>query len=131
MASLDTSVVVRLIVGDDPKQAKAAEQFVASEACTIVPSVLMETEWVLRAGYGLDAITIASSIAALLELQNINASEPAVTQRVLEAHTQGFDFADALHAIQSNEGDAFATFDKKLVRTATKRGLLATVLINL
>jgi predicted nucleic-acid-binding protein len=130
MASLDTSVVVRLIVGDDPKQAKAAEKFVASEACTIAPSVLMETEWVLRAGYGLDAMTIASSFTALLELQNLNASEPAIIQRVLDAYTQGFDFADALHAIQCNEGELFATFDKKLVRTATKRGLLAAVLIK-
>jgi predicted nucleic-acid-binding protein len=85
MASLDTNVVVRLIVGDDPEQAKAAEKFIASESCSIVPSVLMETEWVLRAGYGLDAITIAASLVALLELEHISAAEPAITQRVLDA----------------------------------------------
>ena len=34
MAALDTNVVVRLIVGDDAKQARAAEKLVASEPCT-------------------------------------------------------------------------------------------------
>jgi predicted nucleic-acid-binding protein len=130
MASLDTNVVVRLIVGDDPEQAKAAEKFVASESCSIVPSVLMETEWVLRAGYGLDAITIAASLVALLELEHISAAEPAITQRVLDAYSQGLDFADALHAVQCNENESFVTFDKKLVRKASKLGLLSVVMLK-
>ncbi len=49
MAALDTSVVLRLIVGDDAKQAHAAERQVAAETCTVAPSVLMECEWLLRA----------------------------------------------------------------------------------
>lgn len=56
MAALDTNVVVRLIVGDDTRQARLAEKLVASEPCTIAPSVLMEcsgccvaaTSWVPR-----------------------------------------------------------------------------------
>ena len=57
MAALDTNIVIRLIVGDDPKQARAAEKLVASEPCTVAPSVLMECEWVLRGSYRLDALS--------------------------------------------------------------------------
>lgn len=130
MASLDTNVVVRLIVGDDPKQAQSAEKLIASEPCSIVLSVLMETEWVLRAGYGLDTITIAESLVALLELENINAAEPALTQRVLDAYSHGLDFADALHAVQCDENESFVTFDKKLARKASKLGLLTVVMLK-
>ena len=51
MAALDTKVVVRLMVGDDAAQARAAEKLVAAEPCTVAPSVLMECEWVLRGPY--------------------------------------------------------------------------------
>ena len=44
MAALDTNVVVRLVICDDAKQARAAEKLVASSVCTIAPSVLMECD---------------------------------------------------------------------------------------
>ena len=68
MAALETDVVVRLIIGDDPKQARAAEKLISSQARTIAPSVLMECEWVLRAGCRLDANLIAASIRDPLNL---------------------------------------------------------------
>ena len=67
MTSLDTNVVVRLIVGDDLPQVRLAERLVASRLCHVVTSVLMESEWVLRASYGLDARTIAASFRDLLD----------------------------------------------------------------
>ena len=76
MAALDTNVVVRLIIGDDAAQARVAEALVASEPCTVAPSVLMECVWVLRASYRLDAPLIASCLRDLLALQNIDAIPP-------------------------------------------------------
>ena len=52
MAALDTNIVVRLIIGDDANQVRTAEKLVASESCTVAATVLMECEWVLRAGIG-------------------------------------------------------------------------------
>ena len=100
MAALDTNVVVRLIVGDDTRQARLAEKLVASEPCTIAPSVLMECEWVLRGSYKLGADVIAASFRDLLALQNVDALEPVLTQRALQGYEMGLDFADALHAAQ-------------------------------
>lgn len=129
MAALDTNVVVRLIVGDHAAQARAAEKLVASEPCTIAPSVLMECEWVLRACYALDAQVIAASFRDLLVLENIDALDPVLTQQALDGYQAGLDFADALHAAQRREGATFATFDKSLVRRASKAGLRGVVLL--
>jgi predicted nucleic acid-binding protein len=130
MAALDTNVVVRLLVGDDAKQARAAEKLVASEACTVAPSVLMECEWVLRAVYRLDPALIAASFRDLLVLRHIEALDPVLTQQALRGYEAGLDFADALHAAQRRDGERFATFDRSLARRAPKAGVLAVVLLQ-
>ena len=131
MAALDTNIVVRLIIGDDPRQASAAEALVASEPCTIAPSVLMECEWVLRAGYRLDAKMIAASMRDLLTLHNIESSEPVLAQQVLKAYEAGLDFADALHAAQRLEGQTFATFDKQFARRAPRADVPGIKLVKI
>lgn len=130
MAALDTNVVVRLIVADDVRQARAAETLVATEPCTVAPSVLLECEWVLRASYGLKPALIASCLRDLLALQNIDAFDPVLTQQALQGYEAGLDFADALHAAQRGDGERFATFDKKLARCAPKAGVLAVSLLK-
>lgn len=130
MAALDTNVVLRLIVGDDIKQARAAEQQVVGETCTVAPSVLMECEWVLRGSYRLDAAIIAASFRDLLALQNIDALEPVLTQQALQGYEAGLDFADALHAAQRRDGERFVTFDHQLARRAPKAGVLAVSLLK-
>jgi predicted nucleic-acid-binding protein len=107
-----------------------AEKLVASEPCTIAPSVLMECEWVLRGSYKLGADVIAASFRDLLALQNIDALEPVLTQRALQGYEMGLDFADALHAAQRREGERFATFDKQLAQRASKAGVLAVTLLK-
>ena len=130
MAALDTNIVVRLIIGDDAKQARAAEKLVAVSACTIAPTVLMECEWVLRAGYQLNAKLIAASMRDLLSLQNIEATEPVIAQQTLQGYEAGLDFADALHAAQRPDGETFATFDKKFVQRAPKAGVRGVMLVK-
>mgnify|MGYP003391165631 CR=1 FL=1 len=130
MAALDTNVLVRLIVGDERKQANAAEKLVAAEPCTVSTSVLMECEWVLRASYRLDAALIAASFRDLLALENIEALDPVLTQQALQAYEAGLDFADALHAAQRRDGERFVTFDRLLARRAPKAGVLSVWLLK-
>lgn len=130
MAALDTNVVIRLLVGDDAAQARAAERLVAAEPCTLSTSVLMECEWVLRSGYKFEPARIATSLRALLALHHIDALDPVLTQQALQGYEAGLDFADALHAAQRHDGDRFLTFDRQLVRRAPKAGVLAVALIG-
>jgi len=130
MAALDTNVVVRLIVGDDAKQARAAERQVASEGCTVAPSVLLECEWVLHADYRLDSALIAASLRDLLALPHIDALDPVLTQQALRGYEAGLDFADALHVAQRRDGERFVTFDRQFARRAAKAGVLAIALLK-
>jgi predicted nucleic acid-binding protein len=123
MAALDTNVVIRLLVGDDVRQARAAEQLVSAEPCTVAMSVLMECEWVLRACYALQADAIEASFRDFLNLENISAIDPVLGQRVLDAYAGGLDFADALHAAQCSDGQRLMTFDKSFAKNARKAGL--------
>ena len=52
MRAVDTNVLVRLIVRDDPAQVDRAEAFVARGAWVSL-LVLAETIWVLKSVYGL------------------------------------------------------------------------------
>jgi predicted nucleic acid-binding protein len=130
MAALDTNVVLRLIVGDDAKQARGAGKLVAAQACAIAPSVLLECEWVLRAAYRLDPALIASSFRDRLALPHIDALDPVLTQQALRGFEAGLDFAAALHAAQRRDGQRFVTFDWLLARRAPKAGVLAVELLR-
>ena len=52
MTAVDTNVVVRLLTGDDPKQAAAARALFRSRQIWVAKTVLLETGWVLRSLYG-------------------------------------------------------------------------------
>jgi len=51
MIAFDTNLLVRLLVDDTPAQADVAEALLATHTVFISRTVLLETEWVLRAGY--------------------------------------------------------------------------------
>lgn len=125
MAALETKVLLRLIVGDDPKQEHAAQKLVASEPCAVAPSVLLECERVLRGSCKVDVALIAASFRDLLTLQNTDALDPVLTQQALQAYEAGLDFADAWHAAQRRDGERFVTSERQLARRAPKAAVLA------
>jgi len=51
MIAVDTNVVVRFLVRDDPKQAARAAELIRDNQIWISKTVLLETEWVLRSLY--------------------------------------------------------------------------------
>ena len=65
MRAVDTTVLVRLVTHDDPKQVAAAEAFVAGGAW--VPHVVLaETLWVLGSVYELGHSRLATAVASAL-----------------------------------------------------------------
>lgn len=53
MIALDTNVVVRLLVDDHPQQTRRARRLLEARPVIILPTVLLESEWVLRGATGL------------------------------------------------------------------------------
>ncbi len=122
MIAIDTNIVVRAIADDDAQQVVRVEKLLARSDIFVSTTVLLETEWVLRAVYKLSRSTIADSIEKFCGLETVVLQEPVQTQRALDAFRAGADFADALHLLgcESAAVAEFATFDagmRKSLRT--------------
>jgi predicted nucleic-acid-binding protein len=123
--AVDTNVLVRFLTADDPKQARAARRVIEAGDVFIGTTVILETEWVLRAGYGFAPAVIAAGLRGLGGLAGVSIEEPAEIAQALEWMIAGMDFADALHLARSNHCSAFVTFDKKLATRCKGKSTIA------
>ncbi len=82
MRAIDTNVLVRLITGDDARQAAAAVDFVHSGAW-VSHLVLAETSWVLTSVYDLGPEQVASAVEMLLDHQDLTVQDADVVARAL------------------------------------------------
>lgn len=123
MQAVDTNVVVRLVVGDDPDQSARAKALFRHERIWIGLTVILETEWVLRSSYGFSPPPIGAAFAGLAGLKNVSIENPAVFMRALGLYQSGMDFADALHVSSAQATDGFRSFDKSLVKQSGRLNL--------
>jgi predicted nucleic-acid-binding protein len=77
MRAVDTDAVVRLLVRDDARQARAAEEFTTSGAW-VSHLVLAETAWVLDARYERSAEQIATAVEMLLNHKELTLQDADV-----------------------------------------------------
>lgn len=128
--TVDTNVLVRGVVRDDPRQARAAEK-VLKEASLIAISLpcLCEFAWVLRRVYSFDNTVIATAIRALLDTGNVVVNRPAA-EAGLGMLDAGGDFADGVMAYEGTwlGGETFVSFDKKAVALLSRHGEKARLL---
>ena len=128
--TVDTNVLIRAVVRDDPAQADIAAR-VLTDAGVIAVALpcLCEFVWVLLRVYGLQPADAAAAIRALLATANVQMNRPAVEAglAVLEA---GGDFADGVIAYEGCwlGGETFVSFDKKAVALLKAQGQAATLL---
>jgi len=126
MVVIDTNVLVRLLVNDDAGQARRARALFEREQVFISPTVLLESEWVLRSAYGLASARIIGLLRAVLGLPGVTTDRPQALAEALDACDKGLDFADALHMLLSahaGPGDrprVFYSFDIRLRQRAAR-----------
>ena len=121
MIALDTNVVVRLLVNDDAAQARRARALLAAGHEVRIPvTVLLETEWVLRAAYGYPAPQVMTFLRGLLGLPGVSTDNAPAVAAAITACELGLDFADALHLALSGDAERFYTFDANLRRRALR-----------
>ncbi|MBN9405697.1 MAG: type II toxin-antitoxin system VapC family toxin [Burkholderiales bacterium] len=128
--ALDTNVLVRCIVADDPRQTPLAAHLLDHPSgAFIARSVLLETEWVLRAAYRLSRAAIHRSLMAVCGLPQVRLEQPEQLAQALGDFAAGMDFADALHLATAEAASAeFHTFDPRCARAAAKRGRRARLI---
>ncbi len=122
--AIDTNIVVRFLTADDARQAKAARGVIEAGDLFVATTVVLEAEWVLRAGYGFSPAQIAMGLRGLGGLAGVAFEEPTQIAQALDWMGKGMDFADALHLTRSSHCRAFVSFDRKLAKRAMA---LATV----
>ncbi|NJR78016.1 type II toxin-antitoxin system VapC family toxin [Sphingomonas corticis] len=116
MRAVDTNVLARLILQDDPHQAAAARA-VIEQPVWIPASVWLELGWVLSRRMGLERGTVAAALSGLLMTETVHVSDRNGLAWAIERYRAGADWADAVHLVASRGvADAFVTFDRGVTR---------------
>lgn len=120
MIAVDTNVLVRILVDDDPKQSAAARQWFSAnerEGILVDHIVLVELVWVLRARYRQPREAIAKALELLLATGGIIVPEEQLVRGALAGYRNGRgDFADHLikHRANARGASPVGTFDEEL-----------------
>ena len=123
MIALDTNVLVRYLVRDDPAQAEAARKLVASltrdSPGFIGREVVVELVWVLTRSYGTPREQIATVLLGLLGSESIVIESANDVGRAALGFARGVaDFADLMVVAAARRQDAtpLYTFDHQAAR---------------
>lgn len=119
MRAVDTNLLVRLLVRDDPAQLASAEAFVERGAW-VSHLVLAETVWVLDAVYGRSAAQLAAAIELLLDHQSLTLQESETVRAALVLFRArpklGFSDCLVLEIARKAGHVPLGTFDRSLAR---------------
>jgi len=126
MKGLDTNILLRLLLADEPQQASAAGSFVerhctAEDPCLANPVVLAEFSWVLRSAYGRDRAEIADALEHIANSDVLRiCGVEDISQVIARYRTGRADFSDCLVGALNREAGAAATatFDRKAAELA-------------
>lgn len=123
MIGVDTNVLVRHLVGDDPAQTPKARALLAARCTVDDPGyvnriVLCELVWVLGRGYRYDRITIAGALEQLLNAAELQIEDREAALGALAAYrTSKADFADCLMGLLNRAAgcEHTMTFDRDAI----------------
>jgi predicted nucleic acid-binding protein len=121
--SVDSSIVVRYLVGTPAAQARRAAAVMDGDESVGIPVVvLLETAHVLRTQYGVSRADVVDALIELTTRENLDvlglAKGTAVESLVRARALPGSPLPDALVAATVREADAFPlySFDRELAR---------------
>jgi predicted nucleic-acid-binding protein len=120
--AVDTNILVRYAVKDDPKQTVTALEFLKNNSCFILKTVVLELTWVLSSqdGYNLPRNVVVERLRHICGLPTITVDDAGTVAQAITWHEQGMDFADALHLASSTPCSEFATMDRKMTAKASR-----------
>jgi predicted nucleic-acid-binding protein len=127
MKAIDTNVLVRYLVQDDPRQGRRAAEYISAAAeagdqILIGNIVLCETVWVLDSAYGYPKDDIAAALERLLQTTTFQfEAKDSVWNALEDFRATKADFADCLigRVHRGMDCEPTATFDAALRTLAT------------
>lgn len=125
MIGLDTNVIVRYIMQDDPRQAKLAtalmERLTVESPGFLSLVCMTELVWVLESAYALSRSQVAEALTNLINIDVLKVERLPVVAAAVRAFTTGkADFADCLiERLSAHAGcEKTMTFDRNAARSA-------------
>ena len=122
MIAFDTNLLVRAVVADEPTQVAIVRDLVMQDTVFISRTVLLETQWVLRAVYKKSRTDMLEFFRALLAVDNTEVEDSSAVGLALDWYALGADFADAMHLAVCDSA-VMHTFDKDFCKIATEAGI--------
>lgn len=124
MIALDTNILARYLLDDEPAQARTARRLLGDTKAEywLPVTVVLELAWVLRKADAPRGV-VMDRLRDVLSLRNMRVQNADLVFQALRWAAQGMDLADALHLVLSGKAERFATFDEALVRQARKLGV--------
>ena len=124
MIGLDTNIIVRLFVDDDPKQVQSARNLVASRCTAESPGfidrvALCELVWVLASAHNYGRAVVADVVEAIVASRDLRLEDDDLVRRALQDYrASNVDFADILigYVNLARGCAATATFDRKAAK---------------
>ena len=102
MIGIDTNVLIRYIVQDDPRQARAATRLIEGQCSAETPGfighiVLCELVWVLMSAYRYPKADVLRVLEQILRVAQLRVEDPQILWRTLEDfRVHKADFSDHL-----------------------------------
>lgn len=127
MIGLDTNVLVRFVMRDDPEQTELATGLIGScdpaDPGFISIVTLVETGWVMSASYNVSRDGVAQAVQRLLAAKEVVLERESAIRRALGLVAKGADFADAVIAEVGAETGCreTVTFDRSASQRAGMR----------
>jgi len=120
-AFIDTSVILRLLIKDDPAKARSCEKLLREGEqrgliLYLLPVAIMETVWVLEKIYKFERKTIREIIEAILNTPQLKIEMETVFRKAIKSYEEkNIKFADAMMGYWGLEKDLFVifTYDEK------------------
>jgi predicted nucleic-acid-binding protein len=127
--AVDTNVLLRLLVGDEPAQAaKARKLFDRADldqtTVWVSDTVLVELAWTLARAYGRDRADIVKALRALSSHATVSLESAAEVREATDAFERGpADFADCMLCAKAVAAgcDQVATFDRGMKKLPAVR----------
>lgn len=131
MIGLDTNVLLRLWVEDDPRQAEAARGFVSEHgqvpgSLRVADAAVLEAVWTLKSAYGYSRMEISMALQSLLDEPAYVLADAARMRAALDRYRRSSaDFGECLIAADNTAaGCAYTvTFDRAASRIPGMRAL--------
>jgi predicted nucleic-acid-binding protein len=123
LKGLDTNVLVRYLVQDDPEQSNKAAKFVGNQCSIDEPGlinriVMCELVWVLESAYGYPREKVELALEKILRTAQLRIEDHQEAWSSFREYQAGADFADAfIGAVNRRLGcEHTVTFDRKAGR---------------